>query len=51
MKEPGNARITLMFSAFEGTPRIVRLFGHGMCCHSMMVLRDILELMFARSCP
>lgn len=27
--EPGNARITVMFSAFEGPPRIVRLFGRG----------------------
>lgn len=27
--EPGNGRITVMFSAFEGSPRIVRLFGHG----------------------
>ncbi|KAK3905980.1 hypothetical protein C8A05DRAFT_30135 [Staphylotrichum tortipilum] len=27
--EPGNGRITVMFCAFEGSPRIVRLFGHG----------------------
>jgi len=27
--EPGNARITIMFNAFEGPPRIVRLFGRG----------------------
>jgi hypothetical protein len=27
--EPGNGRITVMFNAFEGSPRIVRLFGHG----------------------
>ena len=27
--EPGNGRITVMFSAFDGSPRIVRLFGHG----------------------
>ncbi|KAK4222032.1 hypothetical protein QBC38DRAFT_375992 [Podospora fimiseda] len=27
--EPNNGRITLMFNAFEGPPRIVRLFGHG----------------------
>jgi len=27
--EPGNGRITIMFNAFEGSPRIVRLFGHG----------------------
>jgi hypothetical protein len=27
--EPRNARITVMFNAFEGLPRIVRLFGHG----------------------
>jgi hypothetical protein len=27
--EPGNGRITVMFNAFEGAPRIVRLWGHG----------------------
>ncbi|KAK4235743.1 hypothetical protein C8A03DRAFT_46178 [Achaetomium macrosporum] len=27
--EPGNGRITVMFTSFESTPRIVRLFGHG----------------------
>ncbi|KAK1826119.1 hypothetical protein QBC39DRAFT_29708 [Podospora conica] len=27
--EPGNGRITVMFNAFEGPPRILRLFGHG----------------------
>lgn len=27
--EPGNGRITVMFNAFEGPPRIVRLFGRG----------------------
>ncbi|GJE92271.1 hypothetical protein PsYK624_084250 [Phanerochaete sordida] len=27
--EPGNARMTLMFEAFQGPPQIVRLFGHG----------------------
>jgi hypothetical protein len=27
--EAGNGRITVMFSAFEGSPRIVRLFGRG----------------------
>ncbi|KAK0715350.1 hypothetical protein B0H67DRAFT_489075 [Lasiosphaeris hirsuta] len=27
--EPGNGRITVMFTAFEGPPRIVRLFGRG----------------------
>lgn len=26
-----NGRITVMFCAFEGPPRIVRLFGTGMC--------------------
>ncbi|KAL2148636.1 hypothetical protein VTH82DRAFT_2190 [Thermothelomyces myriococcoides] len=29
LHEPGNGRITIMFSAFDGPPRIVRLFGHG----------------------
>lgn len=27
--EPHNGRITVMFTSFEGSPRIVRLFGHG----------------------
>ncbi|KAJ9161788.1 Pyridoxamine phosphate oxidase [Coniochaeta hoffmannii] len=27
--EPGNGRITVMFSAFNGPPRIVRIFGKG----------------------
>ncbi|KAK1752042.1 hypothetical protein QBC47DRAFT_64118 [Echria macrotheca] len=27
--EPGNGRITVMFNAFDGPPRIARLFGHG----------------------
>ena len=30
LREPGNGRITLMFCAFEGVPRILRIFGHGM---------------------
>ncbi|KIK58718.1 hypothetical protein GYMLUDRAFT_45051 [Collybiopsis luxurians FD-317 M1] len=29
LKEPGNGRITILFHAFEGPPRIVRLFGTG----------------------
>ncbi|KAG8221749.1 hypothetical protein J3R82DRAFT_2041 [Butyriboletus roseoflavus] len=29
MREPGNARITILFHAFEGAPRILRLFGTG----------------------
>jgi hypothetical protein len=27
--EPNNGRITILFNAFEGPPRILRLFGHG----------------------
>ncbi|EMC96671.1 hypothetical protein BAUCODRAFT_57857, partial [Baudoinia panamericana UAMH 10762] len=27
--EPGNGRITIMFNAFEGAPRILRLWGYG----------------------
>lgn len=27
--ERGNGRITVMFNAFEGGPRILRLWGHG----------------------
>ncbi|KAH8910339.1 hypothetical protein BR93DRAFT_474567 [Coniochaeta sp. PMI_546] len=27
--EPGNGRITVMFNAFDGPPRIVRVFGKG----------------------
>ncbi|QIW95366.1 hypothetical protein AMS68_000884 [Peltaster fructicola] len=29
--EPGNGRITVMFMAFEGPPRILRLYGYGKC--------------------
>ena len=28
--EPGNGRITVLFQAFEGPPRIIRLYGKGM---------------------
>jgi hypothetical protein len=28
--EPGNGRITVLFVAFKGPPRIVRLYGTGM---------------------
>jgi hypothetical protein len=29
LQEPGNGRITVMFNAFEGPPKIVRLWGKG----------------------
>lgn len=29
LHEPGNGRIVIMFNAFEGSPRIVRLWGRG----------------------
>lgn len=29
LHEPGNGRITVLFNAFDGPPRIVRLFGKG----------------------
>jgi hypothetical protein len=29
LHEPGNGRITVLFNAFEGSPRIVRLWGTG----------------------
>ncbi|KIX01871.1 uncharacterized protein Z518_09598 [Rhinocladiella mackenziei CBS 650.93] len=29
LHEPGNGRITVMFNAFEGPPRIIRIFGRG----------------------
>lgn len=32
LREPGNGRITIMFQAFEGPARIVRLFGYGKFC-------------------
>ena len=31
MYEPGNGRMTILFEAFEGPPRILRLFGRGQC--------------------
>ena len=30
LHEPGNGRITVLFNAFDGPPRIVRIFGKGM---------------------
>jgi hypothetical protein len=30
LHEPKNGRITIMFNAFEGAPKIVRLWGYGM---------------------
>lgn len=30
LHEPGNGRICIMFNAFEGPPKIVRLWGKGM---------------------
>jgi hypothetical protein len=44
LREPGNGRIILMFCAFEGSPRIIRLHGHG-----EVVLREDEE--FARYEP
>jgi hypothetical protein len=29
LQEPGNGRITVLFNAFEGPPKIVRLWGKG----------------------
>lgn len=29
LHEPGNGRITVMFNAFDGPPKIVRLWGYG----------------------
>ncbi len=29
LREPDNGRVTVMFNAFEGPPRILRLFGNG----------------------
>jgi hypothetical protein len=31
LHEPGNGRITVMFNAFSGPPRILRIFGKGVC--------------------
>lgn len=30
IREPGNARITILFHAFEGAPRILKIWGTGM---------------------
>lgn len=32
--EPGNGRITIMFNAFEGPPKIIRLWGKGKASRS-----------------
>lgn len=34
--ERGNGRITIMFNAFEGPPKIVRLWGKGECLLEMV---------------
>lgn len=31
LHEPGNGRAVVMFNAFDGPPKIVRLWGKGMC--------------------
>lgn len=31
LHEPGNGRITVMFMAFDGPPRILRIYGKGEC--------------------
>ncbi|KAF7973125.1 hypothetical protein HWV62_16162 [Athelia sp. TMB] len=36
LREPGNSRITVLFSAFQGPPRIARLFGTGKCLISSL---------------
>lgn len=33
LHEPGNGRITVMFNAFNGPPRILRIFGKGVSKH------------------
>jgi len=38
--EPKNGRITIMFNAFEGPPKIVRLFGTGRVLESGTVVYD-----------
>ena len=35
--EPGNGRITIMFNAFDGPPKIVRLWGYGESIHRQKV--------------
>lgn len=35
LHEPGNGRITVMFNAFSGPPRILRIFGKGTISHPM----------------
>lgn len=40
--EPGNGRITVQFNAFEGAPRIIRLFGRGRLITQFHCYADIL---------
>lgn len=39
--EPCNGRMTVLFNAFKGPPKIVRLWGHGIILH-------LEEVLFAR---
>ena len=47
---PDNGRLTFMFCAFEGPPRIVRLQGRGRCCSPGDAGFDDLAARFA-TCP
>jgi hypothetical protein len=35
LHEPGNGRITIMLNAFDGPPKIVRLWGKGECAETL----------------
>lgn len=52
MREEGNARITIMFSAFQGPPRIARLFGkgelHGITTTTFIVLTYVYNALDGR---
>lgn len=45
-----NGRITILLNAFEGPPRIVRLFGKGMSVVSYYITHIIHAIHLARDC-
>lgn len=46
--EPGNGRITIMFNAFDGPPKIIRLWGCGMSDRLFVALPTLVLIHFYR---
>jgi hypothetical protein len=48
MRQPGNGRITILFNAFEGPPRILRLWGTGTNKAFVLILLRFSFLLISR---